>query len=72
MKLMWLNTGRAYKCYSDETGYIMGAVRESDDGDGTYSAYENGEFIGDYITQQAAVDAVERTIRDNPLNGVED
>ena len=71
MKLMRLNTGRAYKCYSDETGFILGAVREHEDGDGTYIAYENGEKIGDYITQQAAVDAVESSIKFNPLYEVE-
>lgn len=63
MKLMWINTGRFFKCYSDDDGQIMGAVREHDDGDGTYIAIVLGENIGSYINQDAAVVAVAQTIR---------
>ena len=58
---MWLNTGNHYKCYDDTNGRVLGRVSESVDADGTYVAYCNG-YIGDYITQQAAIDAVEKTI----------
>lgn len=67
MKLIWSNTGRSYKCYSDVTGFILGVARESDDGDGTYSAYVEGEHIGDYINLQSARNAVERNLKDNPI-----
>lgn len=62
MNLKWINTGRFYKCYTDNTGHILGAVRESDDGDGTFTAIIRGHFAGDYVTQDAAVVAIEKTL----------
>jgi hypothetical protein len=65
VNLRWINTGNFYKCYDDSDGEILGAVRESDDKDGTYVIYVLGQFAGEYVTQQAGVAAVEQSIKND-------
>jgi hypothetical protein len=62
MKLRWINTGRFYKCYNDDDGAVLGAVRENDEADGTYVALVRGHFIGEYINQEAATIAVAKML----------
>ena len=53
--ITWMLTGNTYKCYRKTDGRVLGGVREHD---GTYNAYFFGEFIGEYISQETAVEAV--------------
>lgn len=59
----WMKTGITYKCYHKKTGLILGNVREWTDE--TFKAMYEGNDIGDYITQEHAVKAVEETIEMN-------
>ena len=57
--VLWMLTGNTYKCYRNSDGRVLGGVIEVE---GTYKAYYFGDFIGEYISQQTAVDAVEKVV----------
>lgn len=57
--VLWMLTGNTYKCYRNSDGRVLGGVVEVE---GTYKAYFFGDFIGEYISQQTAVDAVLKVI----------
>lgn len=57
--LEWMLTGSTYKCYRKSDGRVLGGVREHES---TFNAYFFGKFIGEYISQETAVEAVTKNI----------
>lgn len=60
MNWKWDDWGTTHALYADESGKIVGEVKE---GWRSYEAWAYGQSLGEYLTKPQAMDAVVRNVR---------